>query len=95
MVTLEKLDNLGYVVAIKGKDKYIINDCLGIHRTDIWGEDLNDVIVYPTIQAARKIARNFDEDKEHYSTTKDIVVEVRIIHKKEVMVARLKGTKDE
>lgn len=95
MATLEKLDNLGYVVKIKGRNKYVVNDCLGLHRREIWGNKLADIIVYKTIQEARAIKRHFDDNKKYYPSTKDIELEVQPMHKKAIMVARLKAPKDE
>jgi hypothetical protein len=95
MITPEKMDNLGYVVALKGKDRYVINDCVRVDAVTAWGEDLAEVIIYPTIEAARDIVRHFNECKHEYSHIRDVEIEVRIMHKKQVMIARLQGSKDE
>ena len=95
MATLEKLENLGYVIKIKGKNKYVVNDSLGIHRSEIWGDDLAEIIVYKTIEEALDIKRHFDEHKHNYSTIRSAELEVQLMHKKAIMVARLKASKDE
>ncbi len=91
MVELEKMNNLGYVVAIRGKDMFVVNDCLPLNKQECWGSDLADVIVYPTIEEARDIKRNFDSHKNEFHPLKDVDVEVRLMHKKQIMMARLKG----
>jgi len=95
MATLEKLDNLGYVVKIKGRNQYVVNDCLGLHRSEIWGNDLAKIIVYKTIQEAQAIKRSFDNSKKDYFEVRDIELEVQPMHKKAIMVAKLKGSNDE
>ena len=54
MVTLEKMNNIGYVVAIRGKNVFVVNDSLAINNGECWGEDLAEVIVYPTIMLMLK-----------------------------------------
>lgn len=95
MITPEKMENLGYVVKMKGRNLYVIHDCLSINNMEAWGNDFADVIVYPTIEAARDIKRNFDKHKHDYHNIKDKEVEVQLMHKKEIMIAKLKGSKDE
>ena len=91
MVELEKMNNIGYVVKRKDKNLYVVNDAIQMSSDDVWGNDVADVIVYPSIEKASQIKRNFDKHKNEFYRIKDVEVEVQLIHKKEVMIARLKG----
>ena len=91
--TLEPLDNLGYVIKVKDRNLYVINDSRSIANPGEWGDDLADVVVYDTIREAQDIKRNFDTYKSDYPNIHNIVLEVQIIHRKKIMVAKLKGSK--
>lgn len=85
------MNNLGYVLKRTDKNLYIVNDDVQMSSDDIWGNDIADVIVYPSIEEARQIKRNFDEYKHEFYRIKDVEIEVQLVHKKDIMVARLKG----
>lgn len=92
---LEPLDNLGYVIKMKGKNQYVVNDHAPIISDRVWGNDLAEIKVYKSIQEAQGIKRNFDNCKSDYHNIKNIEIEVQIMHKKKIMIAKLKGSKDE
>ena len=95
MVTLEKLDNLGYVIKVKGKKLYVITDCLPVDRLEAWGNDPAKIKVYKTIQEAQGIKRAFDKCKHNYNNIRNFEIQVQLVHKKPYMIAKLKGSKDE
>lgn len=96
MITPEKMDNLGYVIKQKGKNLYVTNDACPINSPHVWyKKDLTKNIIYNSINEARDLVSRFNKLKTEYHGIRDVDLEVILIHKKEVMVAKLKGSNDE
>lgn len=95
MATLENLDHLGYVIKVKGRKLYVVTDCLPVNRLEAWSNDLANVVVYKTIKDAQRIKRAFDACKHNYNNISNFEIEIKLMHKKELMVAKLKGSKDD
>ena len=96
MVTLKPLDHLAYIIKRKDKNLYVVNDCLPINSDRIWGErNLEKVIIYKTIEDAREIKRHFDTVKKDYPSLDVVDIEIELVHKKEIMIAKLKRSSDE
>lgn len=93
--TLEKLDNLGYVIKVKDKNLYVIADHLPVDRLEAWGNELAEIKVYKTIEEAQEIKRAFDKCKHNYNNIRDFNIQVQLVHKKPYMIAKLKGSKNE
>ena len=96
MVTLKPLEHVGYLIKQKGKNLYVVNESCPINSEHVWGEkDLAKVVIYKSIDEARSLKSRFDKLKTEYHGIRDVELEVLLVHKKEIMVAKLKGSKDE
>ena len=99
MVKLEPLENLCYVVVVKNKDDIMYynggNKSTYLDRglsIAEWTPNLNEAKTYNNLSEATKKAKIFrDSFKQLSQTTGTIRVNAELVHKKEVMLARLKG----
>jgi len=96
MVTLKPLEHVGYTVKQKGKNLYVTNDSRPVNSPMCWGKkNLAKNIIYKSIDEARDIVSHFNKVKADYHNIRDVQLEVVLVHKKEVMVAKLKDNGDE
>ena len=95
MITLKPLEHVGYAVKKKGTKKYMMEGYFQIIDSSAWGTDLAKIEVFKTIEDAQALIKHWDTCKKDFHNIKDIKLEIELIHKKDVMVAKLKGSKDE
>ena len=96
MATLKPLEHLGYMIKQKGKNLYLTHDCMSINAPAAWGKkDLTKIQIYKSIEDAQRIKSDFNKHKSDYFNIKDVELEILLVHKKEVMMAKLKGSQDD
>jgi hypothetical protein len=90
MVKLEPLENLCYVLTGKGVENE--SAVMYYDGSKSWTYDLNEAHVFNSLSAATRTVKTIRKAWDEFPGVHDVVkVDVELIHKKKVMLARLKG----
>ena len=64
-------------------------------KMNVWSDSLADATVFTNINVARKIAEQRQEKTMKHDALDSVTVTARLVQKKDIMIARLRGSKNE